>query len=272
MNKPVSPLVWYPLIFEEWRPITNNSVPNVIPGAYFVSNFGEVYSNLSHKKLKLVETDNGYFRVAISKITGETRYQLIHRIVMIEFTGEHELNVHWKQINHKDGNKANNFIYNLEWMTPSQNIQHAFDNGLKRAKRGEECSYATITNEQADYIGYLLSLSQYSHKQISEMTGVPIYIVDNISTGTTWRFVYEKYNLELHKRKRNNYSFSDKDLIKLCKYFETHPASNYKYITDLYREALLELFNIKYCSGMSASLSRIYNKKTRRDITEKYNY
>lgn len=272
MNQPISPFIWYPLVFEEWRSITSNSVPNVIPNTYFVSNFGEVYSKFSNRKLTLVESANGYFRVGIMKLSGETRYQLIHRIVMIEFTGEHELNVHWKQINHKDGNKANNFIGNLEWVTPSQNIQHAFDTGLKTAVKGEDCPRSTITNEQAEQVGYYLSLGKYSHKQISEITGIPLHIIDNVSRGSTWRSVYDKYNLKEHQRKRNDYSFSDRDLHKICKYFEQHPASNYKYITDLFRETLSELFDIEYCKGVQSSMSRIYNKKTRRDITERYNY
>ena len=60
----------------------------------------------------------------------------VHRLVAFAWLPEPPTNKHvW--INHKDGNKANNNAYNLEWTTISQNIQHKFDTGLHVMPKGE---------------------------------------------------------------------------------------------------------------------------------------
>ena len=257
-------------MFEEWRYITEASVPGIMPNMYQISNFGRARSFGKRKMILVpVETNNGYFRYNLRNIDGSSRYHLVHRIVMIEFNPVE--GYEYLQVNHKDGNKSNNFIYNLEWCTASYNIQHAFDNGLKTQYHGEECSWATITNEQADQIGYLLT-QDFSHQEISNITNCPKYIIDSISTGTTWRNVFEKYNLKDFQRQRNIVaSFSDEQLHELCKYFENN-GNKFIIITDLYRAALKELFNIEYNTSMSATMSRIYNKQTRKNITTLYDY
>lgn len=257
-----------PIGFEEWRPVTSKSVPDVVEGAYIVSNTGKVYSNLTKRLLTLTKTWNGYYRVILKLNSGIYRYFLIHRIVLIEFNCcDNYKNL---QVNHKDCDKSNNDEFNLEWMTCSENILHAYQNGVKTKAKGEDCSYATITNEQADLVGQLLSTRKYTHKEISDITGIPKHIIGNISCGTTWRFVYEKYNLsELNKQIK--IKFTDEQLNILCKYFE---LNKYKYSnkSDLYRDALMTLFGIEYDQGMSATMSRIYNHKTRTEITNKYNF
>ena len=54
---------------------------------------------------------------------------MVHRLVAEHYIDKVE-GKDW--INHKDGNKTNNHFSNLEWCTPSENIKHAFDSGLKR--------------------------------------------------------------------------------------------------------------------------------------------
>lgn len=65
-------------------------------------------------------TTHGYARVTIDGKTGS-----LHRLIMETFIGKSGL-----EVNHIDGNKKNNDIHNLEYVNRSQNVKHAYDNGL----------------------------------------------------------------------------------------------------------------------------------------------
>lgn len=89
---------------------------------YQVNNLGEVrkiYKSGKMKILKPIETKNGYLRVRLSK-NGNIKNKFIHRLVAETFFGESNLSV-----NHKDENKRNNNIDNLEFMTLRKNIQYS---------------------------------------------------------------------------------------------------------------------------------------------------
>lgn len=77
----------------------------------------------------------------------------IHRLVAIAFIDNPE---NKSQVNHIDGNKLNNNVSNLEWATASENVQHAFDTGLKVAKPiqffGETNPHCKLTDEQCEEI------------------------------------------------------------------------------------------------------------------------
>lgn len=127
-------------------------------GLYQVSNLGRVksldaYVNVGIKNVKkalrkgkyLKATVNrcGYFIVELSK-NGTRKTTTIHRLVASAFID----NPHNKPcVNHIDGNKQNNYISNLEWCTHSENIKHAFDNGLKVCKYGKEHHNHKIINQ-----------------------------------------------------------------------------------------------------------------------------
>lgn len=263
-----------PICFHErWLPITKKSVPRIIEGMYYISDRGRVVSDARCRKgitiLTPTETNNGYLRVNLRHDDGTSLYYSIHRIEKIEFDPVE--NFENLQVNHFDGNKHNNWLSNLQWTTGSENINHAYRNGLKFAKHGEDCSFATITNAQADQIGYLLAQNKYSHEQIAQIVKCKTNIVTSISCGSTWKDVYRKYQLEKFK-KRYVIRFSDEQLHLLFKYFEDHKQIKYRYNSDLFKNALKELFNINYANNMSATMSRLLNRQTRTDISDQYDY
>ena len=100
-------------------------------GLYAITSFGRVWSyankkNHTHngKWLKICNDSDGYCIVGLSH-NGKTKTHKVHRLVALSFIGESTL-----QVNHIGGNKKNNCISNLEWVTGSQNQLHARQCGL----------------------------------------------------------------------------------------------------------------------------------------------
>lgn len=100
-----------------------------IPGfeSYLCNEKGQIYSLKSKKILKTDKriNNNGYESVAL-RINKKTIVKSVHWLIAITFLEYKEgLNV-----NHKDGNKRNNHITNLELVTRSENMKHAYKIGL----------------------------------------------------------------------------------------------------------------------------------------------
>lgn len=115
---------------EQWKSIEGTD------GAYEVSNTGKIRSNnyLGHgrqKELSLSKDHKGYMRVRIY-IDGKRPTIKVHRAVAKAFIPNPE---NKPEVNHKDGNKENNRVDNLEWSTSCENTTHAYDTGLKEKTR-----------------------------------------------------------------------------------------------------------------------------------------
>jgi len=93
---------------------------------YLVSNHGRVMNRKTDRILKLQPRSNGYFKVSLCNVN-EVYQCYIHRLVALTFFDSDGIGL---QINHIDGDKTNNMIWNLELVTPSENIQHAHRIGL----------------------------------------------------------------------------------------------------------------------------------------------
>lgn len=71
-------------------------------------------------------TKKGYCRIGLSRHNRKHSFS-VHRLVLLAFVGKNNL-----ECNHKDGNKQNNNLSNLEYVTSSENMLHAFRIGLKK--------------------------------------------------------------------------------------------------------------------------------------------
>lgn len=75
---------------------------------------------------------NGYATVGL-QINGKKKMFFVHRLVACFFNPlGYSLTEKHMQVNHKNGNKLDNHIDNLEWVTPSENTKHAYDMGLNK--------------------------------------------------------------------------------------------------------------------------------------------
>lgn len=95
-----------------------------IPGysRYFATKDGHIYNY--NKQIKPV-MHNGYELVSLMSDTlKRQRKERVHRLIATTFIGAAPSPKH--QVNHKDGNKLNNKASNLEWVSPSENMQHFY--------------------------------------------------------------------------------------------------------------------------------------------------
>lgn len=108
---------------EEWKTL------NEPFEKYAVSNTGLIKTIKSNKIHSQFERYDGYMQATLHS-KGKGKNFKVHRLVAMMFL-ENENNLPY--VNHKDGNKKNNNVDNLEWCTPRQNNLHAVENGLVKS-------------------------------------------------------------------------------------------------------------------------------------------
>lgn len=146
---------------------------------YEIAKEGQVINKTNGHVLKPQPNGKGYLRV---KIEGKLRF--VHRLVAEKYIPNPN---NYEQVNHKDGNKINNCVDNLEWVSNQVNRDHAVKTGLHL--QGEDCPWAKLNWEKVEYIR--------NHPEIStdifaQKYGVAIRTIQDVRNYKTWKQKIEK--------------------------------------------------------------------------------
>lgn len=178
------------------------SIDNVVPNRYYISNYGRIFSLYNNEFMSPYITQDGYLRLSLSNINGGSKKMyFVHRLVMMTFFPID--NPDQYQVNHKNGCTWCNWLCNLEWTTPIENIHHMYN------ELCPEINAITVTREKAEEVAKLIQDISLSLKTIAEMTGVSYANVRNIACGTCHTDVYYQYGLDKITRRLPEESLHD---------------------------------------------------------------
>lgn len=156
---------------EIWKPISSYQ-------DYLISSYGRVLS-LKGELPRILKPGNdgrGYLMVRLYK-DSKDKHQNVARLVATAFIPNPETK---PQINHVDGNKNNNQVINLEWVTGSENQKHAIKTGLNKVVTSK------ITASQAIEIFQKYHSGKYTQRALSEEYSLSYRAVQLITHGKTW--------------------------------------------------------------------------------------
>lgn len=142
-----------------------------------VSNLGNVIRVVNdryEKKDSFIIDKDGYYRVNVQKENKTWSQQSVHRLVALAFIPNPE---NKPCVNHKDGNRINNNLDNLEWVTHKENVYHSYLYGNRKV-----CKYVPKNSILTDYqISQIDNLRQYySLKEISKLFNIEYQSIKNI--------------------------------------------------------------------------------------------
>ena len=143
---------------------------------YHISEDGKVFNKKWGRYVKPQLNGTGYYRVHIAG-----RMYFVHRLVAMTYIPNPD---NLPQVNHKDGNKLNNCVDNLEWVSNRQNSLHALHNGWMRIEENHQ--FAKLTR---DNVKYIKAHPEMTRNELAKMFNVSPHTISDIRTGRTWKTV-----------------------------------------------------------------------------------
>ena len=199
---------------EIFLPITNNTIPNIRPDTYYISNYGRVF-NIKQQIVRKQQIGNsGYYTFTVALLDGSQKRVSTHRIELLVF--KPILNPYRYEVNHIDGNKLNNHISNLEWVDKSGNMKHAYR--LDLIGKGEDHCNSVYKTEQIEKICECLE-NGMKYFDIADIVGLPNNhathsLISGVKHKVSWITISCKYNLQ---GKRSNRLLDDEQIINIYK-------------------------------------------------------
>lgn len=153
---------------------------------YFVTKSGHIYSTMRGKlrRLKPKSHSSGYYQVMLV-INGIKTYRYIHRLVLETWTGKCP---EGHQCDHKNGNKKDNRLVNLHWVTRKQNMQLIAEQKGKNWNKGSNHPHARFTEKDILKIRQLYAEGM-KQQEIAELFGVRQNYISLIVNYKIWKHV-----------------------------------------------------------------------------------
>lgn len=150
-----------------------------------ISNYGRVKSLIKcgrtkEKLLKPKQISRGYLEYTI-----RGRYYAVQRLVAINFIPNPE---NKPQVNHINGIKIDNRVDNLEWVTQSENMLHAYRTGLSKIVVGDKCNGAKLNDD----IVRSIFTSTEKNCELALKYNVAHSVISTIKNGKAWKHITNK--------------------------------------------------------------------------------
>lgn len=150
---------------------------------YQISNCGRVLGVKNGYILRPKICKTGYQMVTLSK-NSKLKYFLVHRLVLFHFDRAPKQG---EECRHKDGNKLNNNILNLEWGTHKENIKDRTKHG--KAAIGVKNGMAKLTEEQVKDIRQMYKTGRYTHRDLSTLFNINRKGIYQILNNFIWKHI-----------------------------------------------------------------------------------
>lgn len=157
---------------------------------YKASSDGEIYTpnwkgGKTGKVMKPAVDSNGYMRTMLVDDEGRTRTIKVHRIIAQTFIENPD---ELKEVNHLNGNKADNRVENLDWVSHQQNIRHSFDNGLQN-NRGINNPFSKLTERDVLEIRAKFKPRIYGRKELALEYNVKQTTIKDVILRKSWNHI-----------------------------------------------------------------------------------
>lgn len=158
---------------------------------YYVTETGKIYSEYSKKFLSAQLDKDGYEKVRLISTDGARHRYSVHRLVLENYNPVDGMET--LQVNHIDGDKQNNNLNNLEWVTCQENILHAYKNNL-HSQKGEHNNATKLTENNVKDIIQLLLKKELTQKEIGKRFGVSEDVIGAIKNKHNWKYLTNNIN------------------------------------------------------------------------------
>lgn len=251
---------------EIYKEVTQDMVPNVVPGKYLISSYGTVIDTIRNCQVQQNIVSGGYLKVSMQTTTPNIKIGvLVHRLVAMAFcSGDHTL-----PVDHIYGNKFDHYYKHLEFVTQRENLMRALDLGLNY--RCEDKPNATFTNEQVHQIcQYLEDGKDYDEIIVLmnlEKSDIMYDRLQCIKCGKSYQSISKEYNIP--KYKIINGRLLNKNQVELiCLAIQNNQKVSNK---ELFELADIDVSTKEKYNKMRHVIESIKNKKAYTDISSKYN-